>query len=208
MAVMKASAKKSSGKATTIKGVLVILLMVVAMVGYYYYLSNKGRQNNIEEVEMSVAQELISRNLSTKYPNSPREVVRYYSDITRCFYNEEYTEDEFKQLVDKTFELYDDELLAKNEYGQYLIELSKDIEYYKDNKIRIANYSVSASTDVDYFKDSGYDFARLYCTYTLVSGTRRQPVEEVFLLRKDQNGHWRIYGWDLAENVNIGESEE
>ena len=208
MAVMKQSTKKSSGKASTIKGGIVILLLVVAMVGYYYYLSNKGKQNKAEQVEMTVAQELISRNLTTNYPPSPREVIRYYSDITRCFYNEEYTEDELKQLVEKTRQLYDDDLLAQNEYGVYLIELTKDIEYYKDNKIRVANYSVSASTDVDYFKDSGYDFARLYCTYTLVSGTRRQPVEEVFLLRKDEKGHWRIYGWDLAENVNLEEPEE
>lgn len=208
MAVMKENTKKSSGKATTIKGGIVILLMVVAMVSYYYYLSNKGKQAKDEQVEVSVVQELISRNLSTNYPPSPREVIRYYSDITKCFYNEEYTEDELKQLVEKTRELYDDELLAQNEYGVYLIELTKDIEYYKDNKIRVANYSVSASTDVDYFKDSGYDFARLYCKYTLVSGARRQPVEEVFLLRKDESGHWRIYGWDLAENVNIEESEE
>ena len=208
MAVMKERAKKSNGKTNAVKGGVVILLMVVAMVSYYYYLSNKGRQNKTEEVEMSVAQELISRNLSTNYPPSPREVIRYYSDITRCFYNEEYTEDELKQLVEKTRELYDDDLLVQNEYGVYLIELTKDIEYYKDNKIRVANYSVSASTDVDYFKDSGYDFARLYCTYTLVSGARKQPVEEVFLLRKDESGHWRIYGWDLVENVNIGEAED
>lgn len=208
MAVMKTSAKKSSGKANAVKGSVVILLMVVAMVGYYYYLSNKGKENKAEQVEVSVAQELISRNLSTNYPPTPKEVVRYYSDITRCFYNEEYSEEEFKQLVNKAYELYDDDLQVQNEYGQYLIELSKDVEYYKDNKIRVANYSVSASADVDFFKDSGYDFARLYCTYTLVSGSRRQPVEEVFLLRKDESGHWRIYGWDLAENVNIEESEE
>lgn len=207
MAVMKANTKKNS-KANTVKGSVVILLMVVAMVGYYYYLSNKGKENKSEQVEVSVAQELISRNLSTNYPPTPKEVIRYYSDITRCFYNEEYSEEEFKQLVDKAYELYDEDLQVRNEYGQYLIELSKDIEYYNDNKIRIANYSVSASTDVDIFKDSGYDFARLYCTYTLVSGARRQPVEEVFLLRKDESGHWRIYGWDLAENVNIEESGE
>ncbi|MCH5275333.1 MAG: hypothetical protein J1E65_05795 [Lachnospiraceae bacterium] len=208
MAVLKSNVKKNTGKAITIKGGVVILLMVVAMVGYYYYLSNKDKQIKAEQVDMSVAQELISRNLSTNYPPTPKEVVRYYSDITRCFYNEEYTEEEFKQLVNKAYELYDRDLQVQNEYGQYLIELSKDIEYYKDNSIRIANYSVSASTDVDIFQDSGYDFARLYCTYTLVRGARRQPVEEVYLLRKDEDGHWRIYGWDLAENVNIEEPEE
>lgn len=208
MAVYKSNAKKSTGKAIGIKGGVVILLMVVAMVGYYYYLSNKDKQIKAEKVETSVAQDLISKNLSTHYPPTPREVIRYYSDITKCFYNEEYTEEEFKQLVDKAYNLYDKDLQIQNEYGQYLIELTKDIQYYKDNSIRVANYSVSSWADVDYFTDSGYDFARIYCTYTLVRGSRRQPVEEVYLLRKDENGRWRIYGWDLTENVNIEELEE
>ena len=208
MAVTKTKAQKNGGKAGVLKGSIIVLVMVAAMVGYYYHLSNKNRQQNAEEAEMTVAQELLSRNLSTNYPPTPKEVVKYYSDITRCFYNEEYSEEELKQLVDKTFQLYDDELLEQNEYGQYLIDLTDEIAYYKANSIRIANYSVSASTDVDIFEADGSSFARLYCTYTLVSGTRRQPVEEVYLLRKDENGHWRIYGWDLAENVTVGEPEE
>ena len=26
-----------------------------------------------------------------------------------------------------------------------------------------------------------------------------QPIEEIFLLRMDLEGHWKIYGWDTAE---------
>lgn len=208
MAVVKAKKQKSGSKAGAVKGGIMILLVAAVMVGYYYHLSNRNRQQQEADVEVSVAQELISRNLTTNYPPTPKEVVRYYSDITRCFYNEEYSEEELKQLVDQTFMLYDDELLQENEYGPYLIDLTNEINYYKDNSIRIASYSVSASTDVDFFERDGYSFARLYCTYTLVSGSRKQPVEEVYLLRKDENGHWRIYGWDLAENVNTEEPKE
>ncbi len=208
MAVVKAKKQKSGSKAGAVKGGIMILLVAAVMVGYYYHLSNRNRQQQEADVEVSVAQELISRNLTTNYPPTPKEVVRYYSDITRCFYNEEYSEEELKQLVDQTFALYDDELLQENEYGPYLIDLTNEINYYKDNSIRIASYSVSASTDVDFFERDGYSFARLYCTYTLVSGSRKQPVEEVYLLRKDENGHWRIYGWDLAENVNTEEPKE
>ena len=111
MAVTKTKARKSGGKAGVLKGSIIVLVMVAAMVGYYYHLSNRNRQQNAEEAEMTVAQELLSRNLSTNYPPTPKEVVKYYSDITRCFYNEEYSEEELKKLVDKTFQLYDDELL-------------------------------------------------------------------------------------------------
>ena len=33
----------------------------------------------------------------------------------------------------------------------------------------------------------------------------KQDIAEVFLLRLDDNGLWKIYGWDNAKNVNIPE---
>jgi hypothetical protein len=198
------SVSKKNG-VSPVKGSVVIVLMVVVMVGYYYYLSNKEKQREPDTTKLSVAQELIARNLDTNYPPTPKEVVKYYSDITKCYYNEEYSSEELEQLAGKARELFDEELLEINEFGQYIIELNQEIDYYKENSIRIANYSVSAATDVDMFSQDGYNFARLYCTYTLTSGSKSQPVEEVFLLRKDEDGHWKIFGWDLAENVNLEE---
>ena len=41
----------------------------------------------------------------------------------------------------------------------------------------------------------GYDWAKLYFTFNLRQGTNRTTSEEVFLLRKDEDGRWKIYGW-------------
>ncbi len=196
--------KKNDGSAALKSGVVIILL-VVAMIAYYYYLSNRQKETEPPVAEMSVAQELISRNLETNYPPTPKEVVRYYSEITKCFYNEEYSDGELEQLADKARQLYDAELVANNEWGQYMIELKSDIDFYKEKSVRVSNYSIPASTDVFYFEEDGYEFARLYCTYILSNGTIKQTVEEVFLLRKDEDKRWKIYGWDLAENVSIEE---
>lgn len=201
----RTGAKKKKDNKTALKSGVVILLLVASMIGYYYYLSNRQQAKEPVNVEMTAAQKLISRNLDTNYPPTPKEVVRFYSELTTCFYNEEYTDGELEQLADKARQLFDTELAQKNEWGQYIIGLKNDIDVYKEKSIRITNYSIPASTDVYEFEEDGFQFARLYCTYTLSNGTNKQQIEEVFLLRKDEKKHWKIYGWDLAENVVIEE---
>lgn len=201
----RTGAKKKKDNKTALKSGVVILLLVASMIGYYYYLSNRQQAKEPVNVEMTVAQKLISRNLDTNYPPTPKEVVRFYSELTTCFYNEEYTDGELEQLADKARQLFDTELAEKNEWGQYIIGLKNDINAYKEKSVRVTNYSIPASTDVYEFEEDGFQFARLYCTYTLSNGTNKQQIEEVFLLRKDEKKHWKIYGWDLAENVVIEE---
>lgn len=200
VAKQKPAAKKTKGGA--IKASILIVVMMALIIGYYYYLSNRNKEKQEDVKKLTAAQELIARDLTRNYPPTVREVVRFYSEITKCFYNEEYDNEELELLAAQARMLYDDELNANNEWGAYIIELKEDIGYFEENSIRITSYSVPASTDVDYFEDSGYEFARFYCTYYLTSGSSKQTVEEVYLLRKDEAGHWRIYGWDLAENVN------
>lgn len=201
-AVAKQKPAKKKTKGGAIKASILIVVMMALIIGYYYYLSNRNKEKQEDVKKLTAVQELIARDLTRNYPPTVREVIRFYSEITKCFYNEEYDSDELELLAAQARMLYDDELNANNEWGAYIIELKEDIGYFEQNSIRITSYSVPASTDVDYFEDSGYEFARFYCTYYLTSGSNKQTVEEVYLLRKDEAGHWRIYGWDLAENVN------
>lgn len=182
----------------------VILLMIVAMVCYYFYLSNKDRELKENNPTVTTVQEVLLRDLKNNYPPTPKEVIRYYSEITKCFYNEEYTDGELEQLAVKARQLYDDELVEQNEWGENIIKLWEDIAYFKDNKVSILSYTLAASTDVEDFSIDGYDFARLHCIYTFREGSVKESVDHVFLLRKDSEGHWKIYGWDKAENVNPG----
>ena len=194
------SGKKGNGAA--IKGGAVILVFLIGIIVYYYYLTNRESTRNAEQnVKLTAVQEVLSRDLNIRYPSTPRELITYYSEITKCFYNETYTEAELEDLAKQARKLYDEELLANNTYIQYLMDLEEDIQYFKGNGIRISNFIVSSSLDVDEFKQDGERFARLYCTYMLSSGGQKTTVEEVFILRKDEDGHWKILGWDLAENV-------
>ena len=41
-----------------------------------------------------------------------------------------------------------------------------------------------------------------FIVYTVLEGGKSNLVDTVYLLRRDENRRWKIYGWDLAENVN------
>lgn len=199
--------KKKNTKSAVFSGG-VILLMVVVMICYYFYLSNKEKVKEETNPKFTVVQEVLNRDLENNYPPTPKEVVKYYSEITKCFYNEEYSDGELELLADKADQLYDDELAQWNDWGQYMISLKSQIKDFKDQEITISTYIVASSTEVDFFEEDGFEFARLSVVYTLKQNNAKQDVPEVFLLRKDSEGRWKIYGWDNAKNVNIPEEVE
>ena len=184
------------------KGMLILIVLVCAVIGYYYYISNKEVEPSVQEenVEITAVQEVLLRNLERDYPPTPKEVVKYFAEITKCFYGEKYTDEELEELAWKALEIYDEELLAEKTKEEYLQDLKDDIAKFKEDNYAITGYYTSASTDVEFFSEDGYEWARLYCTFYLSQGKNRNTSsQEVILLRKDAEGHWKIYGWDLAQ---------
>ena len=184
-------------KKVTPKLVIVVIVLLVVLVGYYAYLANKEKAAK-EEAAMTAVQEVLLRDMQYDYPATPKEVVKYYNAILKCFYNEECTNGDIEALGQRARELYDAELLEANELGPYMIRLREDIEDYKANDRKIANFAVSASTNVDFFEEDGFSFARLMCTYNITESDKSNFTRQVFLLRKDEENHWKIYGWQDA----------
>lgn len=182
------------------RGAFFLFLCVVIILIGYYSLSRRGERNQEEHEVLTVVQNVLLRDLERNYPPTPKEVVKYFSEITQCFYNEEYTEEELEQLAMKIRELYDDELAANKDDESYLADLRSEITMFKSTDSAISSFTTSASTDVDYFSEEGYECARLYCTYNIRTGTAMQSTEHVFVLRKDAEGHWKIFGWDLVDD--------
>lgn len=182
--------------------VVSVAIMAVAILAAFALLSNRSEQTSSEaqSLKVSAVQEVLLRNLETDYPASPKEVVKYYSEISRCFYGEEYTEEEFNKLAEKSRAVFDDELVANQTSQQYINALKADISSYKENKKVISSYSVSSSTDVDYYNYLGDEWAQLYCVYSIRISTTITPIKEKYLLRKDDDGHWKIFGWVLVES--------
>ena len=171
-----------------VKTAVIIVILVALVGGYYFYLTNVGKDE--EQTVVTAVQDVLLRNLENDYPPTPREVMKYYSDITKCLYNETYTEEQLEQMADKLLALYDEELAANNPRDQYLMSLKNDYT--------IENYTTSKSTDVEEYTHEGRKCAKIYCTYTVKSGAEYKTSKQVFILRKEtETGHWKIFGFEL-----------
>lgn len=184
----------------TTRTTIIISLLIVALVGYYAYLSNKDRARR-EESAVTAVEAALSRDLNKDYPPTPKEVIKYYNELLRCLYNEESSQEEVEALGLKARELYDEELLEANELGGYLIRLQSDVNDYRNNNRRISNFSVASSNNVEMFEQDGYSFAKIMCGYNIMQGGQSHPSDQVYLLRKDADRRWKIYGWEAAENL-------
>ena len=188
-------------KKSTTRITLILLVLVVGVVGYYAYLSGKSR-DRASEAAMTQVQIVLSRDLKNDYPPTVKEVVKYYTEIQKCLYGGECSEEEVEQLGLRERELYDEELLAANDENSNLLQLKAEVGSFQEDSRKMTSVSVSSSANVDTFSEDGWEFARIYCTYTILEGGRSNQVNTVYLLRRDENRRWKIYGWDLAQNVN------
>lgn len=187
------------------KGMVILVFLVLLVLGYYFYLSNRSMPEKTEEVSvetMTASQKVLSRNLETNYPPSPREVVKYFSEITECYYNEEHTDEELRELGLKMREIYDDDLIANQTEEMYLSLLKSDVEEYKQNNRTISSFSPSSSVDVETFTKDGYECAKLYCVYDIKQDGLLYQTSLCFILRKDENSHYKIYGWKAVKAEN------
>ncbi len=191
------------GKGGLIKGIIVGVVLIGLVGGYYYYLTNRTPDKSREEkdVKATAVQEALMRDLDKNYPPTPREVVKYFGQLSQCLIGETYTDGEFEELALQAQRLYDAELVANKTQQQYLEDLKWDINNFKDQEIVISSYTPASSVDVEEFSRDGYKWAKLYCNFSLRKGTYIETNEEVFLLRRDEDGHWKIYGWQPVEQI-------
>ena len=73
------------GKRTT-QVTIVVMILILLVVGYYCYLVNRSRQADAEKT-LTAVENVLLRDLDHNYPPTPKEVIRYYNDILKCFYN-------------------------------------------------------------------------------------------------------------------------
>ena len=147
---------------------------------------------------VSAVQNVLLRNLDNDYPATPKELVKYYGDITKCLYNENYSEEQLAQMADKMIALYDDELAENNPRDQYIVDLKAAVKDFSDKNYTIISYTTSSSTDVEEYTHEGRKCASLYCTYSIKTGADYVSSKQVFVLRKESGtGHWKILGFDI-----------
>ena len=183
-------------KEKVIRYSIVLVFLTVSILVMYHHVANMTKANQ-DKVAVTAVQKVLLKDLTKEYPASPREVLKYYNSLMECLYNEEYSDNEFVGLADKARELYDSELNANQVEDIYYAALRTEVRDYKDKGKRLTNSWVSASTDVDYYTLYNRECANLKVIYTIREGATTQNTHEIYVLRKDAAGHWKILGWQL-----------
>lgn len=196
---------KNKKNQNPIKTIIVMAFLALMVLGYFYVINNRIKTVEEDVHTITPVQELLIRNLDKDYPNTPKEVVKLYSEITRVFYKEDFTEEELEKLAVMSRKLFDDELVANQSDESYLRALKQEIVSYRQEGKYISSYSISASADVEYYDFRNDKWAQLIAMYSMRQGGKIVPTKERFLLRKDANDHWKIFGFKLE---SIGEDDQ
>ena len=112
--------KKRLGK---LRKPIIITILALLVVSYYIYLTHRNVNNDDKMTSNSAVSEITSRDLEKNYPGTPRAVVSYFADIQKIWYKDDITGDELTGLAQHARALFDDELLAANDYEQYMKNL-------------------------------------------------------------------------------------
>ncbi len=191
-------------KRAGIKNSIVLMGFALIIICAFIMLSNRTTERDESNLKKSAVQEVLSQDLTRNYPATPKEVVKLYSEITRCFYAEDYTEEELRELAAMSRALFDDELKATQTEEQYLMNLGTVIANYKEQKRTISSFSVSSASNVEYDTMDGRKWAKLMAIYTVKTDHLVETSKEDYLLRKDAEGRWKIYGWRVQEESDEG----
>lgn len=193
---MKKKGKRNGTTATLIS----MLLIAVALVGFYFWQYNKEEDGKVETGKTSTeAQKLLNYDFETRYPQTPREVIKLYCRMLKCLYNNELTDDQVTQMADQIRRLFDIELLENNPRETHIKELKKELKSYIENKKSISRYAIEKGSNVKIVKVEGVESTSVKAYFSVKDGSEFTPVYELFILRKDENDKWRIYGWNLIQ---------
>ena len=77
--------------------------------------------------------------------------------------------------------------------------LKQDIQYYVDNKQKIVSYSFGEDSQIEYNTQDQVDYAKIKVKVMLRVDSAPGEAEEEFILRKNDEGQWKILGWQAVK---------
>lgn len=185
--------------------VFLALLCTILVCGSYYLLKSKIHVHPDETGDLTKIEKLTTRDLKNDYPSTPREVVKFYNKIILSYYGEEYTDEEFEGLLTQAQALMDDELLENNPIDTYRASVKDEIANYKKRDRSIRQSSVCDSDDVLFTTDpdKGDELAYVTATYFVKEKNEFTRTYQMYVLRKDDSGNWKILTYyQIDKNPN------
>lgn len=194
--------KKSKKKTTTI--IVIMFAVVIAIVIGFWAILEQGR-NKVEEDKLIHSKNeevntLLNKDLNIDYPSTPREVLKMYSRLQSCVYNQDLSDKDLTAIVGQMRMLFDDELIVANSLEQQLEDLKKEIKEYQKAKRTISNYVIDKESSTTEKKLEGKEYATLEVSYLIQENRGYNKTYEQFILRKDEKDKWKILGWELVRS--------
>lgn len=190
------------------KYVRIVVLAAICVglaVGYYFYLStHTGRDSEArkEQDNLSELESLLTENWEDEYPPTPREVVKDYNRILVCYYNENCEDEQIGKLVEMQRMLLDEELLQENSLETQINSVKAEISQYHVNERTILDATVDSSNDTDFKEVDGKEYAYLTSVYLMKTGSDIGKTYQEYVLRKNEDGEWKILAFRLTEAPN------
>lgn len=184
--------KQNKSRSTVV--VFVGFLIVAAIVVYFSWFHDSGKGDS----KSTLYNEVIARDFSKNYPQTPAEVVKAYCEIVKCMYSEVLTEDQIFTLCGQMRALYSEELLKNNPMQDMLYKLSNDIAEYRENDMKINSFLVEPAEDIDYIVVDDRKRANVEFQIT-VKGSDLVKLSEELLLEEDKDRNYKIIGWRTNE---------
>ena len=175
--------------------IIAIACICVICAGFFFFSQdNKENEKNLTEIE-----KVIVKDLNNNYPKTPREVVKFYNRLVKCYYGSEMpTEKQLTKLVDQMIFLMDEDLLLVNPRDVYYNSVVSDINQYKNQKKQLVSTDVCDTNDVKYVTDDKNgqaekdNLAYVTASYFINTDGKFAYTYQEFVLRQDANGNWKI----------------
>ncbi len=172
--------------------VIIALVVIIGICGAFYAVNENSKKESQKEASLTEIQKITTKDLDSNYPQTPREVVKFYNKIVDSYYKDQYTDDELDALADQALKLFDDELVQNNPKDSYKTSIVADVKNYKDQGKTIAQTDVCDSNDVKYVTDNGDSIAYVTASYFIKQDNSYSKTYQEYVLRKDSEGRWKI----------------
>lgn len=192
--------KKSSK--STLRTVIIMVFVSIFIVTAYFCVRTgmvDGVFKSDEKKEKNKYEKILEKDIENNYPSTPKEVLRLYIEISKCFYEKGLTDEQMEKLADKLYLLLDDELIAQNEKSEYIINLKSEVKEFRNNNLAIMNYYTSDKDNKEFWTKDSREYASRIATYTIKEDKNYTKVYNNFVFRKDDAGKWKILGWTIED---------
>ena len=191
-------------KKRTIMTFITMTVVAIAVLAFYYYWSIRtDSPKELVNKNISEIQKLLNKDLELYYPETPREVVKLYSSMIKNLYSG-ITDEEVEGLALKMRELYDDELLLNNPEYEYMRNLYSEIAEFNQAGRKITNYLFNDNSNNKNDVIEGREYATMHISYSIQEKFKHNENWR-FLLRKSDDGKWKILGWEVISDIIVVE---